>query len=358
MPDSKVVASDRRKSNSHASLLLTTSSTHVQHADSHRGNARTPDENDQNSSLLSNDFVLMLDCSPSPQDVFCENTPEFRTSWLWLNKLTTMHCHTLYDLRMRNAYMSHFSVCLNQRRLTGVFEEPPPAELAWVDFTEKPEDQQCPNLTEMQRSCDLNQSSLAAVPSSALSCDCSGKRSTSEYWDTFSNCARPSGGTSVPSILKPQVQRSRRLLRPVHTTSDDEVRQLYKNQKANFRLNHSSSPSATQSSTSRSQSSPPKFSPRSNQKPNAFQNSDSQKSPEDVRKRMIDLMELIRMELRGEPILDNKDILEEELKRYRNFFDLHLQDGSDFDPHSNSVRVRVLLNMQKDLIRMLKEDLA
>lgn len=64
------------------------------------------------------------------------------------------------------------------------------------------------------------------------------------------------------------------------------------------------------------------------------------------------------MELRGEPILDNKDILEEELKRYRNFFDLHLQDGSDFDPHSNSGRVRVLLNMQKDLIRMLKEDLA
>ncbi|XP_032575585.1 uncharacterized protein LOC116801269 [Drosophila sechellia] len=358
MPDSKVT-SNRRKSNSHASLLLTTSSTHVQHAESHasghRGSVRTPDENDQNSSLLSNDFVLMLDCSPSPQDVFCENTPEFRTSWLWLNKLTTMHCHTLYELRMRNAYMSHFSVCLNQRRLTGVFEQPPPAELAWVDFSEKPEAQQCPNLTEMQRSCDLNQSSLAAVTSSSSSCHCSGKRSTSEYWDTFSNCGRPSGGTSE-SILKPQLQTRRWLLPSVPTTSDNDVRQLYKNQKANFRSNQSST-SATQSYTSRSQSSPSKFSLRSH-KPNAFQNSDSQKSPEDVRNRMIDLMELIRMELRGEPILDKKDILEEELKRYRNFFELHLQDGLNFDPHSNSARVHVLLNMQKDLIRMLKEDLA
>jgi len=77
---------------------------------------------------------------------------------------------------------------------------------------------------------------------------------------------------------------------------------------------------------------------------------------------MIKLMELIRKELRGEPDLESKDILEAELKRYGEFFEQHMQDNSDFESHleknSNSERVHLLLNMQTDLIRMLKEDLA
>ncbi|XP_039488791.1 uncharacterized protein LOC120450070 [Drosophila santomea] len=368
MSDSKEVASERWKSTSHTSLLLTTSHTHVPHEESrtsaHRSqnqssSARILEENDQkNSALLSNDFVLMLDCSPSPEDVFCENTPEFRTSWLWLNKLTTLHCHTLYDLRMRNAYMSHFIVCLNQRRLTGVFEQPPPVELTWLDFSEKQTAQQSANPTEMPHLCDLNESSLAAV-NSPSSHGCCGNRSTSEYWDAFSNCRRPSGGTT-DSIPKAQLCRRRQLLRSVPMTSDDEVRQLYRNHKVNFRLSNSTS-SAAKSSTSRSLSSPSKFLP-SRRKPNAFRNAGSQKSPEEARQRMIELMEIIRMELRGEPDPDNKDLLEEELKRYREFFEQHLQDNSDFEPHlsdnSNSERAYMLLNMQKDLIRMLKEDFA
>ncbi|XP_017011652.2 uncharacterized protein [Drosophila takahashii] len=376
MPDTKVVGNDRdrRKNNSHASLLLTTSSTHVQHVESRTSlhqsgttsrdlnTSRNKEENDQNSSLLSNDFVLMLDCSPSPEEVFCEGSSEFRISWLWLNKLTTMHCNTIYDLRMRNAYMSHFIVCLNQRRLTGIFEEPPPEVLIWVNFSENQVAQQSVNLsllttaTLMQRSCDLTQSSQAP-PVSTSSCGCSGQR-TSEYWDSYSNSRRTSGGTTE-SPTKSPVCKKRQLLRSIPTTSDEEMHQIFLNHKANFSLNHSST--CAQVYKSRSLSSPARFLPRK-KIPNAFRNSDNRKSPEDARQRMIKLMELIRKELRGEPDLDNKDMLEAELKRYQEFFEQHMHDNSDFELHmngsSNSERVHLLLNMQTDLIRMLKEDVA
>ncbi|XP_016965560.1 uncharacterized protein LOC108034872 [Drosophila biarmipes] len=376
MPNQKVMGTDRRRNNSHASLLLTTSSTHVQHVGSrtslHQRSVRdapsardlsgsgTRDEHDQNSSLLSNDFVLMLDCAPSPEEVFCEQSADFRTAWLWFNKLTTMHCNTLYDLRMRNAYMSHFIVCLNQKRLTGVFEEAPPEELVWVNFLENQAAPQSVNhslvttAAAMQRSCELTQSSQAA-PASTSSCGCSGHR-TSEYWGSFSG--RHSGGTTETSPKSPILKR-RRLLRSVPTTSDEEMHQIFRNNRANFSLNRSST--CTHLTRSRSLSSPASFQPRK-KIPNAFRNSDSHRSPEEARKLMVKLMELIRKELRGEPDLESKDILEAELKRYRQFFEQHLQDNSDFESHleknSNSERVHLLLNMQTDLIRMLKEDLA
>ncbi|XP_037722348.1 uncharacterized protein LOC119555169 [Drosophila subpulchrella] len=376
MPNSKLVGTDRRKNNSHASLLLTTSSTHIQHVESrtslHQRNVRdeptsrdlsgsgNKNDHDQNSALLSNDFVLMLDCAPSPEEAFCENSSDFRTAWLWFNKLTTMHCHTLYDLRMRNAYMSHFIVCLNQKHLTGIFEDPPPAELIWVNFSENQPAPQSVNhsllttAAAMQRSCELTQSSQAP-PASTSSCGCSGHR-TSEYWDSFSG--RHSGGTTE-SLPKSPLSKKRQLLRSVPATSDDEIHQIFRNNRANFSLSRSST--CTHLTRSRSLSSSARFRPR-NKIPNAFRNSDNRKSPEEARKRMIKLMELIRKELRGEPDLESKDILEEELKRYREFFEQHMQDNSDFESHleknSNSERVHLLLNMQTDLIRMLNEDLS
>ncbi|XP_016991105.2 uncharacterized protein LOC108053051 [Drosophila rhopaloa] len=369
MPDRNEELEDKRRNNSHASLLMTASSTHVRHNESHTSLNRSAhnlsypknkDENDQaymtNSSLLSNDFVLMLDCSPTIEETFCEESDEFRIAWLWLNKLTTMHCNNLSDLRMRNAYMSHFIVCLNQRRLTGIFQEPPPAELIWVNFSENQAHQSMGMAKPLDCCNDRNQSHRAA-PASASSCTCTEYR-TSEFWDSYSNSGRPSGGTATSSPKSPIIKR-RQLLRSVLTTSDEEIHQIYRNNKANFHLNRSST--CAQLSTSRSQSSPAKFAPRK-KVPNAFRGSDSRKFPEDARHRMVILMELIRKELRGEPDLEQKDILEAELKRYREFFEQHMQDNSDFESHlggdSNSERTRLLLNMQTDLIRMLKEGVA
>ncbi|XP_030386242.1 uncharacterized protein LOC115633038 [Scaptodrosophila lebanonensis] len=88
------------------------------------------------ATLLTNDFLLMLELSPLPEEAFARNTLEYRQAWLWLNKLSTLSCNTLYERRMRNMYMSHLSVCLNQKRLYGIFLQVPPIELEWVDFTE------------------------------------------------------------------------------------------------------------------------------------------------------------------------------------------------------------------------------
>ncbi|XP_017070863.1 uncharacterized protein LOC108107727 [Drosophila eugracilis] len=361
MPDNRVMENDKRKNHSHASLLLNLSSTHVQHVESpvsvrrsnhsihNQSGAKTKDhDHDQNSSLLSNDFVLMLDCSPTLEEVFCERSPEYRIAWLWFNKLTTMSCNTLYDLRLRNAYMSHFIVCLNQRRLTGIFENPPPSELIWVNFSENQ-----PKANEMtQRPCDTNQS-LPAAPVSPSSCSCSGRRST-EYSDFLGNSHRPSGGT-ITSTPKSPLSKRRQLLRSVPMTSDEELQQLFQNKKADFNLNRPTS--HVHLATCRSQSSPAKFL-GSKKRPNAFRSAG--KSPEEAKKRMVKLLELIRKDLRGEPDLENKDVLEGELKSYRKFFKKNLQDNSDFEPHPagspNSERVHMLLNMQTDLIRLMKED--
>ncbi|KAI8039303.1 hypothetical protein M5D96_008026 [Drosophila gunungcola] len=359
MPDKNAESDEKGRNNSHASLLMTTSSTHVRHVESHtslnQSAHKIKDEHDQtymtNSSLLSNDFVVMLDCSPTIEETFCEESPEFNIAWLWLNKLTTMHCNNLNDLRLRNAYMCHFIVCLNQRRLTGIFRERPPAELIWVNFSEHQAAQHSMNVD-----CSHDQSqAYRTAPSTTSSCVCTGHR-TSECFDSYSNSARPSGGTTATSLPRSPVIQRRQLLRSVPITSDEEMHQIYRNNKANFHSNHSST--CAQLSTSRSQSSPAKF--QSTRKvPNAFRSSNSQKSPQDARQRMVVLMELIKKELRGEPDLENKDILEAELRRYRDFFEQHMQDNSDFEAHkggdSNSERTRLLLNMQTDLIRMLKE---
>lgn len=95
------------------------------------------EEHDENSTLLCNDFVVMMDCSPQPDEVFCVGSPELGLACMWLDKLITLRCNTLSDLRMRNVYMSHLVVCLYRRQLTGIFREKPPEELVLVNFGEE-----------------------------------------------------------------------------------------------------------------------------------------------------------------------------------------------------------------------------
>ncbi|EDW29596.1 GL22675 [Drosophila persimilis] len=45
-----------------------------------------------------------------------------------------MKCDTVFKGCIRNGYISALSVCLNQRRLYGIFEQMPPEELEWMDF--------------------------------------------------------------------------------------------------------------------------------------------------------------------------------------------------------------------------------
>ncbi|XP_034655351.1 uncharacterized protein LOC117893059 [Drosophila subobscura] len=91
---------------------------------------------DAKMNLLFNDFFVMLDSSPLPEEVFSPNSQEHKSAWQWLNKLTNMKCNTVDDGRIRNAYMSALSVCLNQKRLHGVFAQVPPEELEWMDFAD------------------------------------------------------------------------------------------------------------------------------------------------------------------------------------------------------------------------------
>ncbi|XP_022212429.2 uncharacterized protein LOC111067573 [Drosophila obscura] len=91
---------------------------------------------DAKMNLLFNDFFVMLDSSPLPEEAFDIKSQEYRYASQWINKLMTMKCGTLLEGRIRNAYMSALSVCFNQKRLYGIFDQMPPDELEWIDFAD------------------------------------------------------------------------------------------------------------------------------------------------------------------------------------------------------------------------------
>ncbi|XP_068142546.1 uncharacterized protein [Drosophila tropicalis] len=285
---------------------------------------------DNAMAILSSDFGLMLELSPQLEDVFATDSPEYKQSWLWLNKLSTMECNTLYDRRMRNAYMSYLSVCLNQKRLYGIFLElPPEEELIWVDFTDH----------------TMNQ-----PPSKSAASCCPEAGMVNREMPTTSghdcNMSRYLGGAS----------KDRQLDDP----SDQELQCLDGLSKLNScrRYSNASTPNA---SVQRSKSSPPKLaqSQRSSRKRLADAFMGSMDRPKDVKKDMTYLLKRIKAELCGEETHDRDEYLEYELQRYKEFYIRHKHDDPDFELNmggdSLKQRLHLLLNMQNDLIQILSE---
>ncbi|KPU77590.1 uncharacterized protein Dana_GF27076 [Drosophila ananassae] len=310
-------------------------------------------ESEEDKALLSNDFVVMIDCLPELGEAFCESSDDYELAWLWLNKLTTFECSTIYELRMRNAFMSHFSVCLNQKRLTGVFRQPPPEVLEWVDFQDDSSQEQvaracrlatccgmqtAPNTMQMSFDeaprareapcCSRSQSSHAAAARSPSHCSC-GSQNSPEKAYYHSNGGRYSAGHSAAT--------SPGFGDPGSSTSEEE-----------FSRKASGYTQPDSPSSYRSRSSPPKPSSRSEPASKSF-------SKEDV----SHLLQLIRGELSGEPNSKRNDFLEQQLRRYRDFYALNKHKDPDFDApvagDPKSERNILLLNMQKDLIKLLFE---
>lgn len=307
-------------------------------------------ESEEDKSLLSNDFVVMIDCLPELGQAFCASSDEYELAWLWLNKLTTFECSTIYELRMRNAFMSHFSVCLNQKRLTGVFRQHPPEVLEWVDFQDDCSQEPVARAgrqatccamqaaTNMMQAsydeaprargapgCSRSQSSHAAAPRSPSHCSCGSQNSPEKanYRGRYS-----AGHSSATSLGFGD---------PGSSTSEEE-----------FSRNASGYTQLDSPSTYRSRSSPLKSSSRSKPASQSFSKQDASH-----------LLHLIRGELRGEHNSKHNDFLEQQLRRYRDFYALNKHKDPDFDApvaaDPNTERINLLLNLQKDLIKLLFE---
>ncbi|XP_033235834.1 uncharacterized protein [Drosophila pseudoobscura] len=84
---------------------------------------------DAKVNLRISDCLVMLECSPQPEEAFHPNSRECQCARKWLNELTSMKCDTVLEACLRNGYISALSVCLNQKSLYGIFEQMPPEEL-------------------------------------------------------------------------------------------------------------------------------------------------------------------------------------------------------------------------------------
>ncbi|XP_017022955.1 uncharacterized protein [Drosophila kikkawai] len=321
------------------------------------------EDHDENIAMLSNDFILMLDCSPQPDEVFCHESRELGLACMWLNKMISWRCNTLYDLRMRNAYMSHLIVCLNRRQLTGIFREPPPQELVWVDFEERSSNLHPPPLVvnpmalactawmqgTLSNSCPLPCCSKSLGSASRPPCHCGGPNVSGSCCSNH----RHLGGSIIPNPL-------------METSTDDkEIQEILSVKRV-----YSSCGSQRSLRQTRSQSSPGRLTP-SKAKANSFIKSEepkdspkgdpsslSQEQAEAVRENMLKLLLIIKKELSGDQGVEWNQYLETELRRYRDFAEEHKDEDDDWVAckDQKSERFYLLLNMQKDLVRMLIEE--
>ncbi|XP_034484285.1 uncharacterized protein LOC117789275 [Drosophila innubila] len=287
--------------------------------------------------LLDEDFKLMMAMSPSPDEAFCPKSGDYTRATLWHNKLKDWECDTIYELRMRQNYMSYFSVCLNQQQLRGVFQQDPPERLIWVDFQEMID----PNAGCMSMG---NESAWLTMISSMLqhegSC-CSQSTKAGQSRTTGGSAKRKyPQGTTLKLAYK-----SKPKLVPKNLSSSQS----------------SSSPMSCDSKYCRT-SSGSSLSPLEEPKNSAQSRQSRHRRPIDdqARKEMDYLLATIKSELRGEQLPEPDEYLELELKRYREFYARHRGNDPDFKSitaavDSSKERIHMLLNMQTDLIKLLTE---
>ncbi|KAM8710353.1 hypothetical protein ACLKA7_017045 [Drosophila subpalustris] len=300
---------------------------------------------DFSQRLLNEDFQLMLALSPSPDEAFCPKSGDFTRATLWHNKLRDWQCDTIYELRMRQSYMSYFSVCLNQKQLLGIFQQDPPEQLSWVDFQEMidPNASHCMTMGQGNESAWLAMVSMMQHQGSC--CNQSRQQSSKTNFN-----ARTAGGS---------------IKRKHPTTHNLAYRSKPKLVPKHFYLTQSSSsPQSCESKCSKRTSSISSLG--SVDKPMSSTQSPRQsrhRHPIDdqARKDMDYLLATIKSELRGDQLPEPDAYLELELKRYREFYARHRYNSPDFKAITSGAvdgskeRIHMLLNMQNDLIKLLTE---
>ncbi|TDG53245.1 hypothetical protein AWZ03_000060 [Drosophila navojoa] len=279
--------------------------------------------------IIKNDFSLILSVTPKPEDAFCTKSSEYQLASHWYKKILGMNSFTLDELRLRQAYMSRLSVCLHKKRLTGVFTEVPGLKLGWVDFTEKADNYICcsgamANSAAWQNVSSMMQQQQQLVRSGG---NCCGQGTKSGQC-----CSRSLGGTN--SRKPPQ--------KPAHKVTCKLKPKLVPRHMGKSQDSEKSQPGVADDQASCS--------------------GHRQHWPidEEARTDMKYLLEAIKNELHGQGKNKPDDYLELELTRYREFYARHRQIEADRkanaaakDPQKE--RIFMLLNMQKDLVKLLSE---
>lgn len=281
--------------------------------------------------MLKNDFSLILSVTPKPEDAFCPKSPEYQLASHWYKRILGMNNFTLAELRLRHAYMSRLSVCLHKKRLTGVFTEVPGPKLGWVDFTERADNYICcsgamANSAAWQNVSSMMQQQQQLARSPGNCCGQGTKSSSGQC------CSRSLGGTN--SRKPPQ--------KAAHKVTCKLKPKLVPRHMSKSKESQKSQPDSDDGQASHS--------------------GHRQHWPidEEARTDMKYLLEAIKTELNGQGKNEPDDYLELELTRYREFYARHRQTEADRkanaaakDPQKE--RIFMLLNMQKDLVKLLSE---
>ncbi|XP_064539487.1 uncharacterized protein LOC135429167 [Drosophila montana] len=288
--------------------------------------------------LLNTDFRLILAVTPKPEEIFCPKSSDYQLAMHWYRKLSTWKCETLNELRLRQVYMSHLSVCFNQKRLRGIFMQIPPNELIMVDFMEKSESLPCCTSTSM-----MNTSAWQAMatmmqqqqqPERAAGSCCKANESH--------GMSRSAGGSN---------KRRCTLRPPAHKITCKSRPKLVPRYFAEAKDLYSSSTSSVSSSREN----------KSQHGSGTFGYNMRHRRPidEQARKDMNYLLETIKSELRGQENQNTDEYLELELRRYRDFYARHRHTDPEFKVNvaagPEKERIFMLLNMQNDLVKLLSD---
>ncbi|XP_017861562.1 PREDICTED: uncharacterized protein LOC108612951 [Drosophila arizonae] len=281
--------------------------------------------------MLKNDFSLIVSVTPKPEDAFCTKSSEYQLASHWYKKILGMNSYTLDELRLRQAYMSRLSVCLHKKRLSGVFTEVPGLKLGWVDFTEKADNYICcsgamANSAAWQNVSSMMQQQQQLVRSAG---NCCGQGTKSGQC-----CSRSLGGTN--SRKPPQ--------KPAHKVTCKLKPKLVPRHMGKSKDSVASQPDSADELAV----------------PSSSGHREHWPIDEEARTDMKYLLEAIKNELQSQGNSEPDDYLELELTRYREFYALHRQTKADRkaitaakDPQKE--RIFMLLNMQKDLVKLLSE---
>ncbi|XP_032598697.1 uncharacterized protein LOC116806459 [Drosophila grimshawi] len=311
--------------------------------------------------VFKNDFQLLLAVSPMPDDAFCPKSTDYQLALHWYKRLSTWQCETLDELRMRHVYMSHLSVCFNQKSLRGIFNEVPPDELVWVDFTEILDSKSLNTSAIANISAWQTMNSLMLQKSEIFGCTCSNRTSRTEQQscDVSATDSRYAGGCSKRRVahktpLHTMKYRSRPKLVPRHFA------QLHASSFTSSNLSyipHCSTSSSLQLSVRTEVPVPVPARGKSEQFKIIGHRNHRKPMDEHVRRNMNYLLETIKAELRGETCRETNEILELELSRYRELYARHrpkdpqLKANLCSGPEEN--RIYMLLKMQNALVKLL-----
>ncbi|XP_030568451.1 uncharacterized protein LOC115768098 [Drosophila novamexicana] len=301
--------------------------------------------------LLNTDFNLLLAVTPKPEEVFCPKSSDYQLAMHWYKKLSTWKCETLNDLRLRQVYMSHLSVCFNQKRLRGIFMQIPPNELILVDFMEASESLPCCTSTSMVNTSawQTMATMMQQQPERATGSCCNQAAKANESHGIPVGGPRSAGGSN----------KRRCSLRPAHKITCKSRPKLVPRYFADAKQNLYSSSGSSVSCAYAPVTATPQLNKNQHGAGSIRYSSHSRPLDEQARKDMNYLLETIKSELCGQDNQNTDEHLELELRRYRDFYARHRHNDPEFKVNvaagPEKERTFMLLNMQNDLVKLLSE---